>query len=62
MLASYHPQNKCSYFLNIRNSHVLADLSQAEGQVRRCKLFDKSPWCTLQCLINEASVPVLWGR
>ena len=62
MLEPYHLQNKRPDLLDLGDSHILADLSQTEGQVCRGKLFDQPPWCTFQCLVNEAGVAVLQDR
>ena len=59
MLGSYHLQNKRPDLLDLRDSYILADLSQTEGQVCRGKLFDQPPWCTFQCLVDKASVSIL---
>lgn len=62
MLGSYHLQNKRPDLLYLRDSYILANLSQTEGQIGRSKLFDQPPWCTFQCLVDEASVAVLQDR
>lgn len=46
VLEPYHLQNKRPYFLDLGDSYVLADLSQAKGQVCRSELFDQSSWRT----------------
>jgi hypothetical protein len=61
-LKSYHLQNKGPDFLNVRNSHVLADLSQSEGQICRGKLFYRPPWCPFQRLVDETSIAILQKR
>ena len=62
MLGSYHLQNKRPDFLYLRDSYILANLSQTESQICRGKLFDQPPRCAFQCLVDEATVAVLQDR
>ena len=62
MIESYHLQNKGPDFLDIRNSHIPADLSQTESQICRGKLFYRPPRCAFQRLVDETSIAVLQKR